>query len=98
MGLLFAVPVFGAAAGVAVGAAGGRWMVALSDLGIDRAFIDDVRQKVTPGTSALFLLTSDAAVDAVVEEFLPFEFELVATNLSDDDERALRDAFAARKG
>jgi uncharacterized membrane protein len=98
MGLLFSVPVVGVAAGVALGAAGARGMEALSDLGIDRAFIDNIRQKITPGTSALFLLTSDAAVDAAVEEFREFEFELAATSLSDDDERKLRDAFAASRG
>jgi len=98
MGLLFSVPVVGIVAGAAVGAASAEGMEALSDLGIDRAFIDNIRQKITPGTSALFLLTSDAAVDAAVEEFREFEFELAATSLSDDDERKLRDAFAASRG
>lgn len=98
MGLLFSVPVVGIVAGAAVGAASAHGMEALSDLGIDRAFIDDVRQKITPGTSALFLLTSDAAEDAVVEEFREFDFELAATSLSDDEERKLRDVFAAKGG
>jgi uncharacterized membrane protein len=42
----------------------------------------------------LFLLTSDEAV----EEFREFDFELAATSLSDDDERKLREAFAASRG
>lgn len=98
MGLIFSVPVVGLAAGAAIGAAGGRWMVSLADLGIDRAFIDGVRAKVTPGTSALFLLTSDATLEAVAEEFRGLAFDLVATNLSDDDEQRLRDAIAAAEG
>ncbi|HSK97124.1 MAG TPA: DUF1269 domain-containing protein, partial [Euzebyales bacterium] len=98
LGLLFSVPVVGAAAGLAVGAAGSKWMEKVSDLGIDKTFIDDIRRKVTPGTSALFLLTSDAALDAAVAELREFDFELVATNLSDDDERKLRDALRGEGG
>jgi uncharacterized membrane protein len=58
-GLLFVVPLLGAAIGAAAGALGG----ALSDVGIDDDFIDSVRSTVTPGTSALFLLSSGAVPD-----------------------------------
>lgn len=44
-------------------------------------------------TSALFLLTSDAVVDRVVGAFEGTEMELIATNLSADDEQKLREAF-----
>ena len=53
-----------------------------------------VRQKVTPGTSALFLLSSDAVVDRVKSEFAGTEAELISTNLSADQEAKLREAFA----
>ena len=55
-GLIFLVPLLGAAVGAATGAFAG----ALTDVGIDDGFIKEVRETVTPGTSALFLMTSDA--------------------------------------
>ena len=51
-GLIFFVPLLGAAIGAATGALAGS----LTDVGIDDAFINKVRDQVTPGTSALFVL------------------------------------------
>src|SRR5512144_1825290 len=62
-GLLFLVPLLGAAIGAAAGALAGS----LSDVDIDDDFIRRTREQVTPGTSALFVLTSDAVVDRVRE-------------------------------
>src|SRR3954468_2814083 len=64
-GLLFFVPLLGIAIGAAAGALGG----AMTDVGIGVNFIDTVRREATPGTSALFLLTSDAVTDKVGETF-----------------------------
>jgi uncharacterized membrane protein len=89
-GLLFFVPFFGAAVGAAMGALSGKF----ADVGIDDDFIRTVRDKVTPGTSALFLLTSNAVTDRVVDEMKQYDFELLSTNLSAEEEKALRDAFA----
>jgi uncharacterized membrane protein len=68
----------------------------MADVGIDDNFIKEVRDKVTPGTSALFLLTSNAVVDRVVEEVKRRgpQFELIASNLSQEQENQLREAFA----
>jgi uncharacterized membrane protein len=63
------------------------------DAGIDDDFINSVRSKVTRGSSALFLLTSDAVQDKVVDEMKHHDFELLTTNLSAEDERKLRAAF-----
>src|SRR5690349_19331715 len=52
-GLLFFVPFFGLAVGAAMGALAGHF----AHYGIDEEFINSVRSKITPGTSALFLLT-----------------------------------------
>ena len=49
--------------------------------------------KVTPGTSALFALTSGAVQDKVADEFRGTEAELIRTNLSDEQEAQLREAF-----
>ena len=89
-GLLFLVPLLGAAVGAAAGALAGK----LSDVGIDDDFIRRTREQVTPGTSALFVLTSDAVVDRVKEAFAGQRAELMFTNLSTEQENALREAFA----
>lgn len=88
-GLIFFVPLLGAAIGAAAGAVVGS----LQDVGITDDFIRQVREKVTPGTSALFLLTSDAVYDKVARELEGFEAELISTNLSDEQEQRLREAF-----
>jgi uncharacterized membrane protein len=43
--------------GAAMGAAGGALGGSLNDVRIDDDFIKQVREKMTPGTSALFALT-----------------------------------------
>ncbi len=89
-GLIFFVPLLGAAVGAAMGAISGS----LRDVGISDEFITRVRAKVTPGTSALFALTSDAVVDRVLAEFRHTNAELISTNLSNEQESMLREAFA----
>jgi uncharacterized membrane protein len=89
-GLLFFVPFFGMAVGAAMGALAGKF----SDYGIDDDFIKSVQGQVTEGTSALFLMTSEGVVDKVADAMKGFDFEIIATNLSKEEEDALRAAFA----
>jgi uncharacterized membrane protein len=89
-GLIFFIPIVG----LAIGAASGALFGSLADVGISDAFIKDVREKVTPGTSALFALTSDAVTDRVADAFRGTRAELIRTNLSGDQEQRLREAFA----
>ncbi|UPK75765.1 DUF1269 domain-containing protein [Nocardioidaceae bacterium SCSIO 66511] len=89
-GLLFFVPLLG----VAVGAAAGALAGSLADAGIDDGFINQVKASVTPGTSALFVMTSDAVQDKVHSAFTGSHAELIHTNLSNEDEQRLREAFA----
>jgi uncharacterized membrane protein len=88
-GLIFITPLFGLAVGAAVGALGG----AFRDYGIDDDFIKKIRSEVIEGTSALFLMTSDAVVDRVAEGMRGLKFEIIATNLSNDQAAKLREAF-----
>jgi uncharacterized membrane protein len=88
-GLIFFVPLLG----LAIGAASGALFGSLTDVGISDSFIKSVRDQVTPGTSALFLLSSDAVIDRVKEEFKGQEPELISTNLSNEQEARLRAAF-----
>ena len=91
-GLIFFVPLLGLAIGAASGALGGS----LTDVGIDDVFIKDVRSKVKPGTSALFLMTSGTVRDKVAEAFegTKGHATLLHTNLSNEQEAKLREAFA----
>ena len=88
-GLLFFVPLLGAAIGAGIGALTGS----MSDVGIDDRFINGVKERVRPGTSALFLLTSDAVIDRVSDAFAGMNPELVASNLSAEQEAKLREVF-----
>ena len=89
-GLLFFVPLLGMAVGAAAGAIGGS----LADVGIDDEFIASVRKEITPGTSALFVLSSDAVLDKVRAAFEGRSPQLIHTSLSTDEEAKLRDVFA----
>jgi uncharacterized membrane protein len=89
-GLIFFVPILG----MAIGAATGALVGSLADVGISDKFIKQVRDRVTPGTSALFLLTSNAVIDRVQAEIGHMDAELISTNLSAEQEARLREAFA----
>jgi uncharacterized membrane protein len=90
LGFIFFVPLLGAALGTATGLISD----ALSAVGIDDGFINRVRDEVTPGTSALFVLSSDAVMDKVREAFSANRPELIFTNLSTEQENAIREVFA----
>lgn len=88
-GLLFFAPFLGAAIGAAMGAISGNF----TDIGIDDRFINEVKSKVTPGTSALFLMSRDAVIDRVSEAFKGQQLELIASNLTADQEAKLKAQF-----
>jgi uncharacterized membrane protein len=89
-GLLFFMPFLGAAIGAAVGAISG----AFSDVGIDDKFIKEVQSKVTPGSSALFLMSDNAVIDRIAKELEGTHFELIASNLSAEQETRLKSYFS----
>jgi uncharacterized membrane protein len=89
-GLLFLIPLLGAAIGAAAGALAGR----LTDVGISDDFIRRARDQIVPGTSALFVLSSDAVLDRVQQAFAGQSADLLFTNLSAEQENRLREAFA----
>jgi uncharacterized membrane protein len=91
-GLIFFVPFFGMAVGALTGALAGKF----SDYGIDDNFIKSVGAKVTEGTSALFLMTSDAVMDKVSDAVKEkgWQFEILSTNLNNEQENQLREDFS----
>jgi uncharacterized membrane protein len=92
-GLIFFVPILGAAIGAGMGALTGQF----ANYGIDKEFIERIRSKVTHGTSAVFLLTSDAVRDKVADEFRGTNMELIASNLTQEQEQELMADFATRE-
>jgi len=88
-GLIFFVPFFGLAVGAAMGALSGKF----ADYGIDDNFIKQTRDKVTEGTSALFLLTSNAVMDKIAPAVKDQKFEIISTSLSAEQEAQLRAAL-----
>ena len=89
-GLIFFIPFFGLAVGLAMGALSGKF----ADYGIDDNFIKQTREKVTEGTSALFLLTSGAVMDKIAPAVKDQKFEIISTNLTKEQEDQLREMLS----
>ena len=81
--------VVGAVLGGAVGAAFG----ALLDRGVSGKFVDDVKETLQPGRSALFLVVKDAEADALIPALRDFEGDVIQTTLDEEAEEALRQAL-----
>lgn len=89
IGMIFFAPFLGAAVGAASGAVAGK----LTDLGIDDDFIATAKERLVPGTSELFLLTDSVVIDKVQGVFEGMDVDLLQTNLSLEQEAALREIF-----
>jgi uncharacterized membrane protein len=88
-GLLFFVPVLGMAMGSGLGALFGK----LEQAGIDKEFQARVRDLLTPGTSALFLVLEDATPETVVRALSRYGGTIIKTSLSQEVERKLQCAL-----
>jgi uncharacterized membrane protein len=88
-GFLFFVPLFGLVVGAGLGAA----MGAITKLGIDKQFEEEVRDMLQPGTSALFVIAEKMTTDRVLEALSRFGGTVLKTSLSRDAERELQDAL-----
>jgi uncharacterized membrane protein len=90
-------PVAGAAAGGAIGAAGGALIGSRTGLGLDQAFVEEVRGALRPGTSALFLQVRSADVNEALGALRPYQGTVYRTSLDADREEALRQALQGRQ-
>ena len=74
----------------------------LRKAGIDGSMVESVKGDMRPGTSALVLLSADAALDAVAKAFEGHAMELMRSDLSVQQEDQVRAAFSdpadARRG
>ena len=88
-GLLFFIPFFGLALGAGMGALFGHF----GEKGIDKAFQEQVRDHLQPGTSALFMIIEQATPDKAVAALSQYGGTVIKTSLSDEDTKKLQDAL-----
>jgi uncharacterized membrane protein len=88
-GMLFFVPVLGMAVGAGMGALMGK----VSKSGVDKAFQDQVRDLLQPGTSALFLMVEKVTPDKAVEAMSKYGGTVLKTSLSKEGEADLQEAL-----
>jgi uncharacterized membrane protein len=90
-GALFTVPVLGAAAGATI-AAGRK---SAERLGISQEQLDTMRDELTQGTSALFLVSEAGNLDRVGERLRGVHMTLVQTNLTPAERSTLLETFGS---
>lgn len=97
IGLIFMNPLLGLVVGAGAGAVTG----ALSDVGINDDFMKQLAEKLTPGTSALFVLVDADLTDKVLDELRGTGGTVLQSSLSHENEArlqaALDDVHAARE-
>jgi len=91
-GALFLVPVVGGVVGASIGAISKM----TQDAGITKEQLTTIRTEVTPGTSALFVVTEDGDLDRVGERFHWMHSKLIATNLTSGERDMLLETFGGR--
>ena len=90
IGLIFLMPLAGAAIGAASGALGG----ALTDVGINDAFMKEVAETLQSGNAALFLLIRNLTTDKVLADLKGVGGTVLRTSFDHTNEDALRAALA----
>ncbi len=86
-GILF--PIGGLVMGLAGGALVGRFM----DMGVDGKFVKQVGEEIKPGTSALFILASQADPTASLGILRQYKGRVLQTTLSTEAEENIRKAL-----
>jgi uncharacterized membrane protein len=93
IGLIFLMPLVGAAMGAASGALGG----ALTDLGINDKWMKETAAAIQPGTAALFVLVRKVTADKVLERLKGEGGTVMKTSLDHTREAALQAALVEAK-
>jgi uncharacterized membrane protein len=88
-GLLFFIPFAGWAMGAGMGALFGH----LGEKGIDKAFQQQVRDHLQPGTSALFMVIEQVTPDKAIAALQQYGGNVIKTSLSEEDTKRLQDAL-----
>ncbi len=90
IGLLFMMPLAGAAIGAASGALGGK----LADLGINEEFMRQAARTLQSGNAALFLLIRKMTADKVLAALRGVGGTVMRSSFDETKEEALREALA----
>ena len=93
IGLLFMLPLAGAAIGAASGALRGR----LADLGINDDFMKQAARTLQSGNAALFLLIRKMTTDKVIAALRGVGGTVLRSSFDESKEEALREALAAAR-
>jgi uncharacterized membrane protein len=88
-GLLFLMPLAGLVVGAGAGALAGK----MTDVGVDDRFVKQLSNRLTPGSSALFVLVRSVTADKVVPEISRFGGTVEKTSLPNDAEDRLKEAL-----
>jgi uncharacterized membrane protein len=93
-GLLFFIPFAGWAMGAGLGALFGH----MGKKGIDKAFQEQVRDQLKPGTSALFMVIEKATPDKAIAALEQYGGTVIKTSLSEEDTKKLQEALQPPAG
>ncbi len=88
-GLLFFIPFAGLALGAGMGALFGHF----GEKGIDKAFQQQVRDYLQPGTSALFMVIEQVTPDKAIAALKQYGGTVIKTSLSEEDTKDLQAAL-----
>jgi len=88
-GLLFFIPFAGLAIGAGMGALFGHF----GEKGLDKAFQQQVRDYLKPGTSALFMVIEQATPDKAIAALQQYGGTVIKTSLSEEDTKKLQEAL-----
>jgi uncharacterized membrane protein len=92
-GLLLGGPVLGAAGGAAVGAITGS----MKDVGIEDDFIEKIAAGLGPNSSAIFMMTQNADMEAVEKYLKPFKARVLTTTLDSEVEAKITKLLSEEK-
>jgi uncharacterized membrane protein len=91
IGMIFLMPLAGAAIGAASGALGG----ALTDVGINDQFMKDAAHHLQSGNATLFLLVREMTTDKVLAALQGEGGTVIRTSFDESKEEALRTALTS---
>ena len=78
---------------MAIGAGMGALFGHFGEKGIDKAFQQQVRDYLKPGTSALFMVIDQVTPDKAVDALSQYGGTVIRTSLSDEDTKRLEEAL-----
>jgi uncharacterized membrane protein len=92
-GLLFFIPFLGLAIGAGMGALFGK----MGKTGIDQQVLQEMGDAVPPGKAGWFLVLSQVTEDKFMAAIAGTQAKVVRTNLSDEQEQALKETLGTEK-